>query len=106
MKTLKHARMNANWLQKEAAQQLKITQPLLSHYENGSRRVPKKMFQKMCNLYKVKPEQIELKNPTDKKTQDSDNRSNALRWALAKIVGEENIEEIIQLSLMIVEAEK
>lgn len=106
MKTLKDARMNANWLQQEAAQQLKIKQPLLSHYENGTRRIPKEMFQKMCNLYKVKPEQIELKNSTDKKTQDSNNRSNALRWALAKIVGEENVEEIIQLSLMIVEAEK
>ena len=100
MKTLKHARMNANWLQKEAAHQLKISQALLSCYENGTRRVPEKMFRKICNLYKVKPEQIELKNPTHK------DRSNALRWALAKIVGEENIEEIIQLSLMIVEAEK
>ena len=106
MKTLKNARMNANWLQQEAAHHLKISQALLSHYENGTRRVPKEMLQKMCNLYKVKPEQIELKNPKDKRTQDSNSRSNALRWALAQIVGEENVEEIIQLSLMIVEAEK
>lgn len=106
MKTLKDARMNANWFQQEAAQKLKISQPLLSHYENGTRRVPEEMFQKMCNLYKVKPEQIKLQNLTDKRLQDSSNRSMALRWALTKIVGEESIEEIIQLSLMIVEAEK
>lgn len=51
--TLKAARVNAGYLQKEAAKRLDVSNKTLSSWENGI-TVPKvDMIDKICNLYGV-----------------------------------------------------
>lgn len=51
--TLKAARVNAGYLQKEAAKKLDVSNKTLSSWENGITMPKANMIDKICNLYGV-----------------------------------------------------
>ncbi|WP_196607096.1 helix-turn-helix transcriptional regulator [Pectinatus frisingensis] len=58
--SLKAARVNANMNQKEVAKQLKISNCTLVRWEKGNHKIDINSFHDLCNLYKVKPDDIFL----------------------------------------------
>lgn len=56
--TLKEARLNARYTQKEAARLLGVSVPTLWNWENGTSEPNVTAFRKMCELYQVKSDAI------------------------------------------------
>lgn len=58
--TLRAARINANITQEEAAKKLGIANSTLSFIENGTASPRFKLVEKMCKLYGVNIENVEV----------------------------------------------
>lgn len=51
--TLKAARINAGYSQKQAAEELKVPATTLNRWEKGTNKIPAKPFLELCRIYKV-----------------------------------------------------
>lgn len=58
--TLKSARVNAGYNQKEVAKILKVSHQTLGYWENGKTAIDVKSLKKLLELYNVKIENIKL----------------------------------------------
>lgn len=66
--TLKAARVNAGFTQKQAAKELKVSNKTLNNWENG-KSIPKAdKIEPICNLYRVNYDDVIFFNPNNAKS--------------------------------------
>nr|WP_072514020.1 helix-turn-helix transcriptional regulator [Ndongobacter massiliensis] len=58
--TLKSARVNAHLTLREASEKIQKTQRTLSSWERGITAIPTQYFFKLCELYKMDPDYVDV----------------------------------------------
>lgn len=70
--TLAAARVNAGFLQEEAAEEIGVTAKTLRNYEQGKTAIPAHVLKKVAKLYRVPEEIIRLPIVEDGEYDESD----------------------------------
>lgn len=80
--TLKAARYNAGMTVLDVAEELHMDKGSVYNYEEGRRTIPAETVARLCELYKVSPEEIELPNINyyhkEEKSVNKDNNGQAI----------------------------
>lgn len=105
MKTITEARKAAGFTQNEIAYKLGVSQSSINHWERGIKEIPKGRLKQLCRAYKVPMSDILDIEVQPKLKREQKQRAIALRFALQKIVPEDQVEVVIELCKMIVDAE-
>lgn len=106
MKTIIEARKSAGFTQNEIAHKLGVTQSSINHWERGIRNIPKSRLKQLCRAYKIAMSDVlEIEVQPKLLQREQEQRAIALRFALQKIVPEDQVEVVIELCKMIIEAE-
>lgn len=58
--SLKAARVNANMTAKQVSEDLHKTEKTILSWENGITPIPVDQFYKLCGLYKIKPDYVQV----------------------------------------------
>lgn len=105
MKTLSEARKSAGFTQNEIAYKLGVSQSSINHWERGLKEIPKGRLKQLCRAYKIAMSDILNIEVQPKLQREQKQRAIALRFALQKIVPEDQMDVVIELCKMIIEAE-
>lgn len=105
MKTIIEARKSAGFTQNEIAYKLGVSQSSINHWERGLKQIPKSRLKQLCRAYKIAMSDVLDIEVQPKLQREQKQRAIALRFALQKIVPEDQMEVVIELCKMILEAE-
>ena len=105
MKTIIEARKSAGFTQNEIAYKLGVSQSSINHWERGLKPIPKSRLKQLCRAYKIAMSDVLEIEVKPKLQREQKQRAIALRFALQKIVPEDQVDIVIELCGMIIEAE-
>ena len=105
MKTLTEARKSAGYTQNEIAYKLGVSNASINHWERGLKQIPKSRLKQLCRAYKIAMSDVLEIEVQPKLQREQKQRAIALRFALQKIVPEDQMDVVIELCKMIIEAE-
>ena len=105
MKTIIEARKSAGFTKNEIAYKLGVSQSSINHWERGLKQIPKSRLKQLCRAYKIAMSDVLDIEVQPKLQREQKQRTIALRFALQKIVPEDQVEVVIELCKMIIEAE-